>query len=58
MRGNVCVAVGGRNCEIRDNARYWGLPMSRRALCWSAGLMLGYLAFLTLLTAVGAGWHL
>lgn len=32
--------------------------MSRRAVCWSIGLLLGYLAFLTLLTAVGAGWHL
>lgn len=32
--------------------------MSRRAVCWSICLLLGYLAFLTLLTAVGAGWHL
>ena len=32
--------------------------MSPRARRWAIGLMLAYLAFLTLLTAVGAGWHL
>jgi len=32
--------------------------MSPRALRWAVGLLLAYVAFLSLLTAIGAGWHL
>jgi hypothetical protein len=32
--------------------------MSPRALRWAIGLLLAYLLFLTLLTALGEGWHL
>lgn len=32
--------------------------MSARARRWAVGLMLAYWTFLSLLTAVGEGWHL
>lgn len=32
--------------------------MNPRARRWAIGAMLAYLAFLALLTAIGAGWHL
>lgn len=32
--------------------------MSPRALRWAIGALLAYLAFLALVTAIGAGWHL
>lgn len=32
--------------------------MSPRALRWAVGLVVAFWAFLTLLAAVGEGWHL
>lgn len=57
MRGNVCLRCAGGNCKPRDNAPR-GRRMSPRAFRWSVCLLLAYMAFLSLLAAVGEGFHL
>lgn len=32
--------------------------MSARAKRWAIGALVAYIGFLTLVTAIGAGWHL
>ena len=58
MRGNLCAIGVVRNFEARDNTRSGVAGMSPRALRWAVGLVVSYWAFLSLLAAVGQGWHL
>ena len=54
----VCAGQQRRNCGTRDNTHRGDAGMSPRALRWAIGALLAYLAFLALVTAIGAGWHL
>lgn len=58
MARNVCGARGPCNLRVRGNAHPRVQPMSPRAMLWAVCLVAGYWAFLTLLAAVGSGWHL
>lgn len=54
----VCAGHTRRNCKARDNANAGVRAVTPRARRWAIGLVLGYWAFLSLLVAVGMGWHI
>ena len=58
MRRTVWAHHMRRNCGTSGNTHLGDAGMSPRALRWAIGALVAYVAFLTLLTAIGAGWHL